>query len=91
VRIKPQQRPPLDNALMNLVQEPRIAILVGHRLPGPPVAAAVPLPIDHGRLPRLLRPLPGLPRFPLNPLQLLQLEVAGRIKVPNPLSWEVVC
>ena len=78
--IEPEDRPPLGNALVDLIQEPRVANLVAHRLLGPRAGAFA---IDCGRLRWFLRALPSVPSFPFQEIDLLQFLFAGLVEVPD--------
>jgi len=77
--VQSQQRPPLGDAFVDLIQEPGIAVLILQMLAG---LLAGAFSGDHGRLGRFLGTLPGGPRFPFDPLQLEQFHLAGQVEVP---------
>jgi hypothetical protein len=78
--IEPEDRPPLGDALVDLVQETRIANLVAHGLLGPRAGAFI---IDRGRLRWFLRSLPGVPGLPFQKIDLLQFQFAGLVEVAD--------
>jgi hypothetical protein len=71
----------LGDALVDLVQEPRVADLIAHRLAGPLTG---PLAIDRCGLHRLLRALPGGPGLSFQEVDLLEFGFAGLVEIPNP-------
>jgi hypothetical protein len=68
--VKTLQSPPLGNALVDGIQEPRVPVLVFQAAAH---LAAVGLAADDGRLSWLLRALPGSPGLAFDPFQLGQL------------------
>lgn len=79
-RIEPQQQPAGFVALEDDVEKPGVAVLMLHCALG---LLRSWLTIDGGNLAWLLRALIASPRFSLDTCDSLQLQISGRVEVPN--------
>jgi hypothetical protein len=70
----------LGDALVDLVQEPRVADLISHGLAG---SLAGAFAVHCRRLRWFLGALPGVPGFPFQEIDLLQFQFAGVVEGPH--------
>lgn len=78
--VQSENRPPLGDALVDLIHEPRIADALAHRLVRGLLAG---LFADYGRLLRLLGSFPGVPGLSFQPVEFLKLQVTDVVEIPD--------